>query len=333
MKMKYTEQFEKIKKLIDRNQQFVLLSHIYTDGDALGSLLAFYYFLKNEGKEVSVYIPGDIPEKYHFLNFSGIVNSGPLDEHKTVLKNAQVIFILDISDLKRLDVYHDAVKESVAQRVIIDHHPLNQEWTEISICDTDRIATSEMIYELFKFLNAPIDLKMATALYTALLSDSGSFRFYKTSADSFRMAAELVQIGAEPSEIYSHVFETARTDQLKAWGILLSNLQKGPECTWLIVSNKFLLENKLELHEIDGLIDIIRKDQQANAFALFVEKETNEILVGLRSRDGVDVGLIARSFGGGGHYHASGFTSTKNLQETVEHTINKITSFKIQESA
>lgn len=322
--MQFENEFNKIKQLIEKNARFVLLSHVHTDGDALGSLIALYYYLKNEGKEVSVYVPGELPDKYYFLNTEQIINQGSREQQTAEINKADVVFILDISALKRLDTYYDAVKNSSAVKVVIDHHPMKQGWTDIAVVDAGRIATAELIYDMIKYFRAEITPAMALALYTAILSDSGSFRFFKTGAATFRMAAELVETGVEPAKIYSLVFETAHTDQLRSWGALLAKIKREEDRSWLVISNAFMRLSGLQLHEVDGLIDIIRRDNLANVFIVFVEKEANEILVGLRSKDSFDVGNTARSFGGGGHFHAAGFTSSFSLDKTVKMTLEKI---------
>lgn len=319
--MPYTETFKKIKNLIETHKRFVLLSHIHTDGDALGSLIGLQHYLESVGKEVSTFVPGEIPEKYLFLDTGRRINQGLTDQQTIKIAHAEVIFILDISNLKRLDKYYEGVKKSTAQKIMIDHHPAKQEWTQIALIDTQRIATAEMIYDLLKFLKADISIEIAIALYTAILSDSGSFRFFNTSPQTFQMAAELVDKGVEPADTYSKVYETARAGQLKAWGILLSKLQQSDGCTWIEVPQSFMSRHKLQLHEVDGLIDILRRENSAQVFMVIVEKERNEILVGLRSKDYVDVGKIARGFGGGGHFHASGYTSGLTLSETVQQTL------------
>ncbi len=322
--MKFENEFNKIKQLIETNVRFVLLSHVHTDGDALGSLIALYYYLENKGKKVSVYVPGEVPDKYYFLNTEQIINQGSREQQATEINKADVIFILDISALKRLDAYYDEVKNSSAVKVVIDHHPMEQSWTDVAVIDAERIATAELIYDLLKYFRAEITPAIALALYTAILSDSGSFRFFKTGAATFQMAAELVEAGVEPAKIYSLVFETAHTDQLRSWGALLAKIKRKESLSWLIVSKEFMQSSGLQLHEVDGLIDIIRRDNLANVSIVFVEKEANEILVGLRSKESFDVGSIARFFGGGGHFHAAGFTSSYTLDKTVEMTLEKI---------
>ena len=324
MTQTFDREFNRIGKLIETNSRFVLLSHIYTDGDALGPLIALNHYLKHKGKEVSVYVPSEVPEKYRFLNTKEIVNQGSRAEQASEIAHAEVIFILDISALKRLDIYFDEVKNSAAVKIVIDHHPVDTDWTDIAVVNEHKIATAELIYELLHYLNAEITYSIALPLYTAILSDSGSFRFFKTGASTFRMAAELVDAGVEPAKIYSYVFETAHTNQLRSWGTLLTHIQRDEKRSWLLVRQDFMQSRGLGLHEVEGLIDIIRRDGEANVVIVFVEKDVNEILVGLRSKDSFNVGKIARYFGGGGHFHAAGFTSSYTLNDTVEMTLERI---------
>lgn len=312
---------EQIKQHITKSKRFVLLSHVHTDGDALGSLIALYHYLVNNGKQVSIMVPGDLPKKYAYLDSGQLINQGDFEWRLEQIADADVAFILDISKLSRLDIYHDAVRGSNAYKIIIDHHPVEKGWADLAITDTGRIATAEMIFEIFEQLKADITRPMAVALYTAILSDSGSFRFTKTGASTFKMAARLVQAGVEPSELYGRVFETARREQIMAWGSLLSTLQRKGPVSYIKIDKEFIQKRQMPLHEFDGLIDIMRKEQDASVFIVFIEKEHDEILVGLRARNGVDVGQVARQFGGGGHYHAAGFTSYQNLENTVKFTL------------
>ncbi|HHJ51955.1 MAG TPA: bifunctional oligoribonuclease/PAP phosphatase NrnA [Caldithrix abyssi] len=314
--------YEQIRRIIDKHQHFVITSHINTDGDALGSSIALFLYLRKLNKSVQIAIPGDIPERYQFIGTSEWVNRQPVEALKESIRNADVIFILDISALDRLDVYHEAVMQSPAVRICIDHHPIQPEGLELCLVDTDRIATAEIIYQMLSHWQAEIDQPIATALYTAILSDSGSFRFQGTSHSTLQMAAELIKKGLDPSEIYSHVYETARHQQLKAWGEALCRMQSDGFVSYVAITGQWLKERNLSLKDLDGLIDIMRKDGQATVFGVFVEKNRDETIVGLRSKNGFDVGALARAMGGGGHFHASGFTANLPLEQTVERTLS-----------
>jgi len=320
--------FKQLKKIIKENQNFILCSHIHSDGDALGSSLALYYHLKELGKEAHIFIPGNIPQKYKFLGVNKLVNKKKPAQALKLIEKADVVIILDISSLKRLDIYYEPVMESSAKKICIDHHPISDDNVDLLIADDSRIAAAELIYEYFLHVKADISFKTAQALYTGVLSDSGSFRFFGTSAFTMRMASDLIGRGVDPVSTYSNIFENASKGQLQAWGKILTNLQTDGIFEWAEVSRQFLKENKLHLEDINGLIDIIRKDGQSQVFAVFVEKSEQEIMAGLRSRNGVDVGQIARGFGGGGHFHAAGFTSFTSLNETVESTRKAVIDFE-----
>jgi phosphoesterase RecJ-like protein len=324
------KKFKRLTKIIEQNQNFVLSSHIHTDGDALGSLLALYYHLKDLGKDAHIFVPGTIPQKYKYLGVNKLINKKRHPQALKLIEQTDVIFILDISALDRLDVYYGPIIKSQALKVCIDHHPINGDKVDLCLADETRIATAEIIYEYFLQNKIAVTFSMAEALYTAILSDSGSFRFFGTSAFTLQMAANLVNQGVDPVKIYSNIFENASHRQLRAWGRILTELKSDGFFEWAAVSQQFLKENRLNFEEINGIIDIMRKDGKAQVFAVFVEKSEQEVMVGLRSRNGVDVGGIARSFGGGGHFHAAGFTSFLSLQETIEDTQRTIEKAEIK---
>lgn len=322
------EKYDQLNKLIAEQQNFVLISHVNTDGDALGSLIACYYFLKKNNKQAHILVPGEIPARYAFLNTSRLINQQPSAESKQLIARADAVIILDVSDLRRMEEYYEAVMNSAAVKICIDHHPIKGEGMDFCLTDTSRIATAEIIYDFLKHVGAEIDYPMAEALYTAILSDSGSFRFQGTSRFTLQMAADLLGLGIEPSELYSRVYEQAEHRQLRAWGELLYSSHNDGFISWVAVSEKWLKKWDFSLDKLDGLIDIMRRDKEATVFAVFVEKEAQETIVGLRSKNGFDVGNIARRMGGGGHYHASGFTAAKALEEVIGETIDLIERYR-----
>jgi len=318
------EQYEHLHRLLADQQNFVLMSHVNTDGDALGTLVALYYFLRKKNKNVSILVPGEIPSRYEFLNTGRLINQQSVAEGKQKIMRAGAILILDVSDLQRLDVYYEAVMQSPAVKICIDHHPIVAEGMDFCLVDTKRIATAEIVYDFFRYVQAEIDHPMAEALYTAILSDSGSFRFQGTSQFTLQMAADLLGRGIEPSELYSRVYEHAEHRQLRAWGELLYSSHSDGFILWVAVTQEWLRKWGFSLDKLDGLIDIMRRDSEATVFAVFVEKDAQETIVGLRSKNGFDVGEVARLMGGGGHYHASGFTAAKTLNTVISETMELI---------
>ncbi len=322
--MNTTRVFKELQRLIDNHERFLLISHIYTDGDALGSMLALQRYLSKAGKRVEAVVPGEIPEQYRFLGTETSINR--LTERQTLdfIRESQIIIILDISALERMERWFEPVMKSAAVKICIDHHPEGCADVDLQIVNVDRIATAEIVYEFFKSQNIPLDKEMALALYTAILSDSGSFRFEGTSTFTLQMAAELTTFGLDPAWIYRQVFEHSTKAQLRFWGHVLSNLQSEGIVDWAVVTQETLKRFGVKVEDMNGLVDIIRRDASARVFVMFVENINKEIMVGLRSKDGFDVGEIARSFGGGGHFHAAGFSSTEPLERVVDATLKAI---------
>ena len=316
--------FVKLQELIRSNNRIVLTSHVYTDGDAMGCLIALYDYLTSIDKDVEVIIPGNIPPKYHYLNANDIINRTTNFEAEYKISNAQLIIIVDVSSLSRLNGLYSEVKESSAKKVCIDHHPFEGDWIDLGIIDKNRVATGELIFQFFQVNNIQINPLIAQALYTAILSDSGSFRFQRTDSYTFKMAAALVEAGADPTELYGYIYESGSQNQLRAWGEILKNIQSNDKLSWLIAPKELFNDYKISIEEIDGIIDVLRKIKQAQVVLVFIEKSENEVVVGLRSKNGFDVGEFARRFGGGGHHHAAGFQKKDRLEAVIDNTLEEI---------
>lgn len=318
------DKFIELNTLIQSSKRIILTSHVSTDGDALGSLTALYDYLMSINKDVEILIPGKIPPKYHYLKVNDIINRITNHEAEFKINNAQLIIIADISALSRLNGLYPIVKQSPAKKVCIDHHPFKDDWVDLDIVDVNRVATGELIFQFFQTNNIPISAEMAQALYTAVLSDSGSFRFQRTDSFTFNMAAALVEAGADPVEIYSNIYENSTENQLQAWGEILSNIKSRNIFSWLIVPQEIFENYNISVEEIDGIIDVLRKMKDAQIVLVFIEKSKDEVIVGLRSKNGFDVGGFARKFGGGGHHHAAGFRKYDKLDIVVDLTIEEI---------
>ena len=322
--MELNNHFKKIQELIESHDTFLLISHIHTDGDALGSILALYHYLIRLGKTVEAVVPGKIPAQYAFL--PGIQTVNRLSDRETLrhIRQAEVTFILDISALERMERWYEPVMQSEAVKICIDHHPGSCLNVDLALIDDRRIATAEIIYEFFESVGAKLNREIALCLYTGILSDSGSFRFEGTDTFTLSMAAELTKFDIDPAWVYRQVFERSSKAQLRFWGHVLSNLQWEDHIDWAVVTKQTMDRFGVTIEDMNGLVDIIRRDASANVFVMFVENSNKEIMVGLRSKDGFNVGEIARMFGGGGHFHAAGFSSFQPMETVVEQTLKAI---------
>ena len=323
--------FQKLKQIIDEHQSFVLISHIHTDGDALGAVMAFYHYLTSRNKHVRAIIPGSLPGRYGFLQIEQSINLYSKKQLQQDIAQTEVILILDISALERMDEWYKPVANSKAKKICIDHHPDMCEGVDLKIIDVQRIATCEIIYEFFVSQQIEISEQMALALYTGILSDSGGFRFEGTNQRTLKIAADLARKNIDPAWVYRQVYEYSNKNQLRFWGHVLAGLQSDGIIDWAVVPKETLQKFNVTLEELNGLIDIIRRDATAQIFAMFVEKEDGQVMVGLRSKNGFDVGKLARSFGGGGHFHAAGFSSDLALEKVVLKTLDKIKAVQVDQ--
>jgi phosphoesterase RecJ-like protein len=319
-----TQKLQAVHDLVRQKQSFAIISHIHSDGDALGSCFALSLHLKRLNKEVRVLIPGKIPTKYAFLDVTANLDRIDDKQAEQYIARCDIIFILDISAPDRMDIYQNAVLGSSAQKVWIDHHPLRCPQDGICLVDTQRIATAEILYRYFKQFQIAIDQEMAVALYTAIVSDSGGFRFQGVSSFTFSMAAELTALGVDPSVIYRRLFETSYHHQIRAWGEILQGMRQQENISYAIVTRELMQRYQIGPDELDGLIDFMRKDGGSEVFMVFVEKEAQQTQVGLRSRNGYNVGRIAENLGGGGHFHAAGFTIAAGVNAAVQRTISEV---------
>lgn len=309
---------KKISEAIQEAQSFLIVAHLNPDGDAFGSMLALAHALKLLGKKNVEYVCTEgVPHLYKFL--SGSENA----LLKPTLSSYDLAVALDCDGKSRLgdaEPYLD-----LATKVIcIDHHGGNNVFGNISWVDSQAAATGELVFELIKDLQIPIDKPIATSLLTALMSDTGSFRFPNTTAHTFSIAQELLQAGANTSQVSSHLYEEKIFSTVKLQGIALGRLEKScrDQIVWAYLKLSDYADACAQEEETEGIINQIRSVKGSRVAVLFRETSEGGIKVSLRSRNDLDVSAIARQFGGGGHRLASGCT----VQDTLEGAENQILS-------
>ena len=302
---------KKILDIVRKNRAFLITSHVRLDGDAVGSELALYHTLRRLGKTAQVYNEDRIPEAYRFLPGSDIIVH-TLDS----LERFDAAFVLDCSELER--VGREAGRIGAMKTVVnIDHHISNDSFTEWSLVRPAAGSTGEILYGLIVELLGKVPPEAATNLYTAVMTDTGSFRYSNTGSDTFRVAAELVASGADPRWIAERVYETKPLVQMQLLGRVLGTLKVFFEGRAGIahVTGKMLDDLAALPEHTEGFVDMIRMIEGVEVAALIRELSTGECKVSFRSKDKVDVEKITREFGGGGHVNAAACTIPGPLGE------------------
>lgn len=292
-----------ISSLIARKERYLLLGHLHPDGDVLGSMLGLGLALKGHGKRVTLAGPHPVPEPYRFLP-----GAEWIEQWKEPSGVHEVAVLLDCPDPARTGGLVDQVREHGTTVVNIDHHQDNRRFGDINWVDVNAAATGEMVYDLLDVLGWPITPEIATALYTTLVTDTGSFRYSNSTPKAFRTAAHLVSKGAAPARIAGELYEGRTLEDLRLLGQLLERIETSADgrVAWLVLHGD--LARNQDLIEAEDFIAYPRSIRSVKVALLFRELQPGQVKVSLRGKGEVNVARIAARFGGGGHPNAAGCT-------------------------
>lgn len=315
-----------IIEAINEGNNFIVTSHYSPDGDNIGSTLGMYHTLKSLGKNVIYVLDDTTPVNLNFLaNGVDIKKSDELN----VNLNDFILISLDCGDIKRICVSEE-IKTSVDKLICIDHHASNDNFGDLNYINPNESSTCELVYNLLKEYSnllgrQLIDEKIATCLYTGLITDTGNFSYSNTNPSSFLMAHDLVSIGAERETIIQSVFQSNPYNYYKLLGETLNTLDiVDGKIASMMLTKDMLDRNNITFNDADGVTTYTRDIEGVEVGLLFKEKAENEIKVSFRSKNYVDVSAIAQSFGGGGHVRASGCTINDSIENVKEMVINEV---------
>lgn len=293
---------ESLINLIKESSMIGITYHTSPDGDALGSALALYKALNKLNKKVYIISKDVIPYAFSYLKASDIVSG----ECVKVLDNTDCLIALDCGNTERLSGELDL--DNRTYKVInIDHHLSNDNYGDINYVDTSAAATAEIVYELIKNMNVEIDSDMAKCIYTALVTDTGSFRHSGTSNRTHKIAGEIIDTGIDFSSIHREIFDNKPVEKLKLYGKVFEtlNMHHDNKICFMELTMEMLTSLGLEDGDTSDIISFGTQIDTVEVAALFKEG-TEGTKVSLRSKRDLDVRKVAEVFGGGGHTKASG---------------------------
>lgn len=310
-----------------KSRTVLVASHSHPDGDAIGALLATGLALQSIHKDVRMYNESPIPAVYRFLpSVSSIMQqTGPVDAYDAVV-------VLDCGDIER--VGESAGKLTCAKMIInIDHHLTNTLFGHLQAVDPTACATSEMVHRLIKSMRVKMDTAIATAIYTGILTDTGSFRFSNTNRSAFAICTEMIEQGTDPFEVAQYVYGTYSLGRIKLLNLALDSLEISADgkISVMTLTQAMMAETGTQTQDIDGLINYARSIEAVKVAALIHETPLNgsapggkgkQYHVSLRSDGSVDVAQIASQYGGGGHASAAGFSVITTLEQLKAQILN-----------
>jgi bifunctional oligoribonuclease and PAP phosphatase NrnA len=307
---------------LDGAHRIAITTHVNADGDGVGSEIALVHLLTALGKQVAIANPSPIPRRYDFLR-GPVAALDRTGDAVRVLRNADLFLVLDIADLGRLGHLGAALAQRGIVTACIDHHLSPGSLPPgPRMVDAGAAATAELVYDLAVTAGWPITTQVAEALYVALLTDTGGFRFANTTPRALRVAASLLEHGVHPERVYEQIYATAPVGRLRLTADVLGTLVVEPEVglSWLTVPAGAIERYETTADDLEGLAEMARSVQGTRLAMLFRPLANGNVKVSFRSVGDVDVAVFARSFGGGGHAKASGASLTGTLDE-VQRTV------------
>ncbi|MEO5904723.1 MAG: bifunctional oligoribonuclease/PAP phosphatase NrnA [Gemmatimonadaceae bacterium] len=315
------EAIERLAREFRAGRSVAISTHINADGDGCGSETALARILAQKGLTARIVNPTPWPDTYEFLLGTDVTDA--TSEGSAAMKRADLLVVLDISDVKRLGGLADTVRTLTIPKIVIDHHiPSDEPPSTEMLADTTACATGELIYDLAVTLGAEITPEIAVSLYVAILTDTGGFRFANTTARCLAVASQLLAAGVEPEEMYRRLYASHPIGRLHLLRDALATLEVDPAygISWISVAAGAAEEYGLKSEDLEGLAEHPRSVGGTRMAIFFRDLGHGKIKVSFRSTGDVNVNEFARQFGGGGHARASGALIPGAI-DGVRHTV------------
>ena len=325
------------KEILNIPRKIIIIPHKNPDGDAIGSTLSLNFFLKKIGHKSHIISPNNYPDFLKWMPGQEeiIKFSDEKKTSKTLIESADLIFTLDFNNLSRIEELEPLVKKSKAIKIMIDHHENPADYAQISYSDSSIGSTCEMIFNLIDNLNKDlIDEKIATCLYTGIMTDSGSFRFPSTTAKTHQVISKLIEKGAMHSEIHQNIYDSYTLNRMQLLGTALNNLKKinSLPVVYMTLSQEELNQNNFKKGDTEGFVNYGLNLKDILFSVIMIENEQDKIIkMSFRSKGSFDVNLFAKKyFNGGGHVNAAGGVSRLSLKETESKFLSGLEMVKTQ---
>jgi phosphoesterase RecJ-like protein len=316
---------ERFKFSIDKAQTIVISTHIFPDADGIGSEIALCLALRSIGKTVVCVNEEALLERYKYLDPHDVVIS-LADYYKLKISNPIDLFIVcDTNSVDRIGEGAKKLALTAKDHLFVDHHPCPKEIMQNNCIDTCKAATGELAGDLIQFIGVKLTREMALPLYTAILIDTSSFRYPTVTGNTHRVIGSLMDTGVKPPHAYNMIYGTKKITFMKLLGRVLANVHttKDEKIAWLTLTEDLLEKFHVDTEDTHAFINHLLVLDNIKVAVMF--KETgSQIKVSLRSVGVIDVGVMARALGGGGHDHSAATLIEGSLEEVTKSTIDKL---------
>lgn len=316
-------QLEQAKRFILNEDNFLVVSHVQPDGDAISSTIAMGLILQSLNKSFIMINEDKAPLKFEYLSgYEKIQNASMFD---TVPRQYRNIIAVDCADYSRIGIVQNWF-ESNPIILNIDHHPTNDQYGAISLIQDKAAATAEILFYLIEALEVEWTPSLAESIYTGLLTDTGGFRYSNTTPGVMKIASRMLEFGVKGHQLAEHLLEKIAFSHISILKRALTSLSfaANNQIGWMLVRQEDIIQSQASNEDLEGLVNYPRNIEGVEVGLLFKEINSEVVKVSFRSAGKVDVAAVAHRLGGGGHTRASGCTLYMSLDEAVPYIIKEI---------
>jgi len=318
--------FNKLKEIVTKYNTFLITTHVNPDADAIGSEVAFHLILKKLGKETHIINHSETPYNLKFLDKDDLIKKFDKNIHSRILSEVDVLVALDFNRVDRIVRMREDFQNSKKLKICIDHHQDEEDFVDYQFIDTTYSATGHIIYDFIKKTGiVKLDYELAFKIYAAIMTDTGSFRFERTTPELHRIAAELLELNVNPGDVFDRIYEQSYLSKVKLLGTALASLKlhgsKKQIGFMLLTQQDFVKCDAIE-SDTDSFVNFSLSVQNVKVGLLFIELKEG-FKVSFRSKGIIPMNKLASEFGGGGHTNAAG---ARILNEKISDMIQIILS-------
>lgn len=323
--------FQKLRNIILSNNSFLITTHVNPDADAIGSEVAFYQILRALGKKGYIINHSETPYNLKFLDVDNVIRQFNLDDHAELFNKVDVLVALDFNRSDRTVSMKKNFEQSKAIKICIDHHQEPEKFVDYEFIDTEYSATGEIIFNLITETKiVPLTKLIAEPIYAAIMTDTGSFRFERTTAKLHRKIATLLETGVNPTEIYDKIYDQSKFSKIKLLGRALNSIQLTADgkLAYMIITQKDFEDFGAIESDTENFVNYNLSIENVVLGLLFIELK-NGFKVSFRSKGDIPVNKLASEFGGGGHINAAGarFIEHKMSDEIITLILSKAINY------
>jgi phosphoesterase RecJ-like protein len=325
--------WDAVHNVIKNATSIMLTTHENPDGDGLGAESGLYYHLKEQNKDVRIINYSPLPREYKYLNSDNIFECYDNESHDDWIKDIDLVIVFDVGDFLRIRTLVNTIEKYDIETMNIDHHPHPDDNVfTYNLVNLSAAATGCMVYDYLKVVrDKPIPKNSLLGIYTAMMTDTGCFRYSNTDNKCHEIAIECLNIGIETHKIYQHIYENSTRSRIKLMGEFLSNLKYELDGTfaWFIISNEMMKVANATRSDVDGFTDMVRTISGVEVSLMIFQQNDSSCRINFRSKGRYSVNDIAKELGGGGHAFAAGAVVNGSLKD-VSSDVVKATSISIE---